>query len=136
MKLLRNMMKPLSIMSAAAFLVAVAGVPVGQAALVGTDRVVQEDRAAGARDRVAAFLAREDVRARIGALGVAPEEAEARVAALSDAEVDRIAGQIDSMPAGKGVIEVILIVFLVLLLTDILGFTNVFGFTKKGSARP
>ena len=66
--------------------------------------------------------------------GVTVEQAKARVAALSDAEAAQLAAQIDSLPAGGdgvgALITAALIVFLVLLLTDILGFTKVFPFTK------
>jgi hypothetical protein len=66
--------------------------------------------------------------------GVSIEQAKARVIALSNAEAAQLAAQIDSLPAGGSaagaLIGAVLIVFLVLLLTDILGFTKVFPFTK------
>ncbi len=110
-----------------------------QAAIVGTDRVIE--RVEGSpRDRVNVFLAREDVRAQLAALDVSPEEAEMRVAALSDSEVSEIAGRIDTMPAGEGAIGVIVgsivLIFVVLLVTDLLGLTSVYGFTRKGSLNP
>jgi hypothetical protein len=119
---------------------AILSVPVApaQAGMVGTDRIV-EQRAGSARDRVADFLARDDVRARIGALGISPGEADARVAALSDDEIDAIAARIDELPAGQGAVGAVvgaaLIVFLVLLVTDLLGLTHVFGFTNKGALK-
>ena len=110
---------------------------VAQAELVTTDQVIggtTSDRA-----KVAAFLAREEVQRQLSALGVDPAEAQVRVAGLSDAEVSRLAGRIDTLPAGEGALGAIvgaaLIVFLVLLVTDLMGFTNVFPFTNKGSAR-
>jgi Family of unknown function (DUF6627) len=87
------------------------------------------------RARVLAFLGRAEVREQIVALGVDPGEAAARVRALSDAQVREIAGQLDQLPAGQSVIGVvvgaILIIFLVLLITDLLGLTDVFPFVKK-----
>jgi hypothetical protein len=112
-------------------------VPV-HAAMVGTDRVIAQDEGLP-RDRVAAFLKREDVRAQMRDLGISPAEAEARVAALSDAEIDKIAGHIDELPAGQGVGAIIgaaVLIFIILLITDLLGLTHVFGFTKKGSLNP
>jgi len=80
------------------------------------------------------ILERADVQQQLQAHGVTLEQAKARVAALSDAEAAQLAAQIDSLPAGgDGVgvlITALLIVFLVLLLTDILGLTKVFPFTK------
>ena len=71
------------------------------------------------------------------ALGVDPEEARARVASLSDREIGQIAGQIDRLPAGQGVLVALigaaLFVFLVLLITDLLGLTHVFPFVRHPS---
>jgi hypothetical protein len=52
---------------------------------------------------------------------------------LSDDEVEHLAGRLDSLPAGgdvEGVLWIAFLVFLVLLVTDILGFTKVFSFTR------
>jgi hypothetical protein len=104
-----------------------------RAAVVTTDQVLAESGATD-RERVLAFLDRVEVREQIVALGVDPAEAAARVVALSDAQVREIAGQIDRLPAGQSVIAVvvgaILIIFLVLLVTDLLGLTDVFPFVK------
>jgi hypothetical protein len=74
------------------------------------------------------------VQNQLQAHGVSIEQAKARIAALTDAEAAQLAAQIDSLPAGGdplgALISAVLIVFLVLLLTDILGFTKVFPFTK------
>ena len=105
------------------------------AALVTTGQAIEAGAAAGERGRVAAFLAREDVRAQMVALGVDPVEAVNRVAGLSDAEVRQIAGHLDQLPAGQSavgaVIGAALFIFLVLLITDLLGLTNVFPFVRR-----
>lgn len=109
-------------------------VPPAGAALIGTEQVIQTQTAKANRIRVEQFLQREDVRRQIEALGVDGDEAAARVASLSDAEVEMIAGKIDQLPAGQGVIETIVIaagiVFIVLLITDLAGITDVFGFIR------
>jgi hypothetical protein len=114
----------------------VISMPLGtaRAALVTTDQVIAESDGATDRERVLAFLGRAEVRKQIVALGVDPAEAVARVAALSDAQVREIAGQLDQLPAGQSavaaVIGALLIIFLVLLVTDLLGLTNVFPFVN------
>lgn len=136
----RKHRKPLAIVAVGAFMTATLPAPAVQAALVSTDKVVTAEQHQDARAKLNTFLSREDVRHQMQSLGVSPEEAKARVAALSDEEVAQIQGRIDNMPAGEGALGTIigagLIVFLVLLITDILGFTQVFGFTNKGSANP
>ena len=105
-----------------------------QAALIGTEDVLQQRDLSLAREKVTRFLERRDVRQQWASLGVSPREADARVAALSDEEIARIAGKIDQMPAGQSPIGVVftvsLIILLVLLVTDILGVTNVLPFVK------
>jgi hypothetical protein len=68
-------------------------------------------------------------------LGVDPAEAAQRVAGLSDAEVQQIAGHLDQLPAGQSAVGAILgaalLIFLVLLITDLLGLTDVFPFVRK-----
>lgn len=97
-----------------------------QAGMVGTHAVV----ASAERERIASFLEREDVRQQLQAQGVSPTQAKARVAALTDEEARQLAGQVDSLPAGGDILGVLLTVFLVLLITDILGFTKIFPFTR------
>jgi hypothetical protein len=97
------------------------------AGMVATDAVVSS--ASGERERIATFLEREDVRQQLQAQGVSPADVKARVAALTDEEAAQLAGRIDSLPAG-GILGVILLVFIVLLITDILGLTKVFPFTR------
>ena len=98
-----------------------------QAAVVATDAAL----AAAQRERVATLLERGDVRAQLEAHGVRPAEVKARVAALTDEEVAQLAGQLERQPAGgEGIIGAFVIVFLVLLITDLLGLTRVFTFTR------
>jgi len=91
----------------------------------------QPGLAAGERtqylDRIEANLAREAVRAELTTLGVDPDEALARIRALSDEEIRALDGRIEALPAGEGVIEVIGIVFLVLLILELVGVTNIFS---------
>ena len=107
------------------------GLPLpAHAGMIGTDSVA----ASGDRDRIAGLLDRAEVRAGLEAYGVSAADVKARVAAMTDQEVTQLAGQIDRLPAGGdgvgGVLFLAVVVFLVLLLTDILGFTKIFPFTR------
>ena len=81
------------------------------------------------------FFDRSEVHKHLLAWGVNPEEAKARVDSLTDQEIDKIATQIDQLPAGGDALGTIvgaaLLIFIVLLITDILGFTDVFPFVKS-----
>lgn len=101
-----------------------------QAGLIPTQAVTQ----AGAqteRARLDAFLDRQDVRDRLVALGVDADSAKERVAALGDEEVARLAERLNQMPAGGDVLGILFAVFIILLVTDIMGLTKVFPFTRS-----
>ena len=107
------------------------------AGMIGTETVLDATRGQEARDYLNRTLAREDVRASLIAQGIDPLEAKARVESLSDAEAVSLADQIEELPAGGSALGILvgalLIVFIVLLITDILGYTDVFPFVKKHS---
>jgi hypothetical protein len=110
-------------------------VPVAQAELVATDRIEAAGQAwLPARERLGSLLDRTDVRAALERHGVSADDARARVNALSDDEVERLAARFDSLPAAGNGFESVLwigfLVFVILLVTDILGFTKVFSFTR------
>jgi len=101
-----------------------------QARVVSTEEALA---ATPASDRAAleALLARDDVRARLEALGVDPQQAVERVQALDDQQARELAARIDELPAGAGIVGALLTIFIVLLITDILGFTKVYPFTRS-----
>lgn len=90
----------------------------------------------GPKARLVSVLERKDVARALEQLGVSPEEAQRRVAGLTDAEARQAVERLDSLPAGGdfilgSLIGAAVFVFVVLLITDILGFTDVFPFVKK-----
>ena len=106
-----------------------------QATLITTEQVAASEgvrTATAAREYVNATLTRADVMAGLQERGVSIEQARARVAALTDDEVAVVAHTLDTAPAGAAdVLGVLLTVFIVLLITDIIGFTMVFPFTRS-----
>ena len=83
------------------------------------------------REAIDRLLERADVQARLQDYGVKAADVRARVAALSDDEVAQLAAQIDSLPAGgDSILGLVVLVFVILLITDILGLTKIFPFTK------
>lgn len=104
-----------------------------QAAMISTEQVAESSITnEGNQDRalIVAALSREDVQAALVARGIDATQAQDRVAALTDEEASIVASQLDTAPAG-GIIGAIVLIFLVLLLTDIIGFTKIFPFTRS-----
>lgn len=104
--------------------------PSAQAGMVSSEQVIASQAAQQDRERVRALFERQDVREQLQARGVDADAARARVDALTDEEVASINGKLDSLPAGGDIVGAVVFVFLVLLITDLLGLTKVFPFTK------
>ncbi len=102
MKLIRGYAKPACIFLT--FLMLSITVPYQSvlAAMIGTEATLDSTRAQQARDDINNLLLREDVQNALMAQGIDPLEAKARIDGLSDAEVVRLADQIDKLPAGSG----------------------------------
>jgi hypothetical protein len=104
------------------------------AGMVETDQAVSHELAGQDRARINAFIDREDVLAQLQKQGVTAGEAKARVNALTDDEAHKIAGKLDQLPAGGdavGIILILVFIFVVLLVTDVLGFTHFFPSTRS-----
>ncbi len=134
MSLIRKFQKILAMPLAVLMLFSTFSATVVQAKMVGTDEVIAEQRSDADREKIVNFMSRDDVQAEMQSLGIDPDEAMNRVATLSDQEVQQVAGKLDQLPAGEGVVGpivgAIVLIFLVLLITDLLCLTNVFDFTR------
>lgn len=106
-----------------------------QAAMIGTAESLAPQGAELDRTALRQLMERSDVQRQLAAWGVQPDEARAMVDNLTDAEIRDIARSMESLPAGGDGLGVVvgaaLVVFLVLLITDILGYTDVFPFVKR-----
>lgn len=136
MKRVFRIVKPVSLVLAVYVFMISGPQQAAMAALVGTETVLDAGRVQSARERVRILMDREDIQAALVRQGIDPQEARARAEALSDAEAVRLAGAIESLPAGGSsavgiIVGALVIVFLLLLISDILGYTNVFPFTKR-----
>lgn len=136
MRLFYQFAKPVSYIVTVGMLALSLHLPAANATMVGTEAVVHATQTQQQRARIHETLNREDVKAKLASLGVEPAQVQARVDALTDDEASRLAKSLDEMPAGGDILGVVVLIFLVLLITDLLGLTDVFPFTNKGSARP
>ncbi len=103
------------------------GLPVvSLAAPISTDTLVQLDQRGELLNRIQGQLARDDIRAQFLQQGVSPAEVDARIAALSTEELQMLSAQLDELPAGGSVLAVIGVVFVVLLILELVGVTNIF----------
>lgn len=113
--------------------------PAASAGLVSTERVAATMQSAGAsqdgeaaRATLLSALDRVEVAEALASRGLSVDRARERVAALTDEEARQLAQRIDEAPAGASeIISTIVFIFVLLLITDILGFTKIFPFTRS-----
>ena len=99
-------------------LAAALAMPRGYAAMIGADAA----QAQSERERVKGLLARPELAQQMEKFGVSPKDAAARVDAMSEEEVARLAGRLDAAIAGGAISndQLIIILLLVLLLVIII----------------
>lgn len=134
MKKVLQMAKPVSIVMTVLMLLMSLPCQAVFAGMVETEMLMEAEQGEAARSYVRQILDRKEIKDAFVAQGIDPEEANSRIDSLTDAEVIRLAQQIDQLPAGGSALGIIvgasLIVFLVLLFTDIMGYTNIFPFVS------
>ena len=107
--------------------------PIGpaQAAMIGNSQIITEVQSELNRSEILHILDREAAQQQMIALGVSPDMVKQRVAQMTDAEVAQLNQHLADLPAGGvDVLGVILILFIVFIITDMLGATNIFPFVK------
>ena len=134
MKNIRMLLKPVGLVLAVFIFLISGPCQSAMAAMIETESVVNTDRAQNAREYLKSLLAREEVKSALVSQGIDPLEAENRLNSLTDEEATRVADQLQALPAGGGFfttkLMVALIVCLVLLVTDITGYTDIFPLVK------
>ena len=105
------------------------------AALIPTEVAIDSGDATKARENIKNFLSRQDAQDYLISKGINPDEAKARIDSLTDAEALTVSQHVENMPAGGNAVGIIvgaiLLVFIILLITDLVGLTDVFPFVKK-----
>jgi len=98
------------------------------AAIISTETAIEMAERQDRIDHINEVLARESVQSTLIRYGVDPADASARVAALSDTELQTLEQKLEQLPAGgTGVVEVIGIVAIVIIILELLGVTNFFS---------
>jgi len=131
MELLRRLTKPVSHLVVLSLLALNLYLPAAHAGMVGTEAVVNAAQTQQYRERLLTALNRDDVQAQLLARGVDPAQVQARVDSLTDEEMQTLATNMDQLPAGgDGVVGALVLIFIILLITDLMGLTNIFPFVR------
>ncbi len=99
-----------------------------QAALVSTQSQLQKEQLQFDRQELKSLMAQEDVKAKMLSMGVTPEMVDARIDNLTPVEISQLNQQLSAAPAGEGVLGAIVLIFIVFIITDAVGATDIFSF--------
>jgi hypothetical protein len=99
-----------------------------QAAMIDNDQVANRGLSHQTRDGLQQLFEQEAAQQQLQEWGVNPEQIKSRIDRLTDAELARINQQVNDLQAGGGVLGVLLVIFLVFVITDIFGATDIFPF--------
>lgn len=100
------------------------------AAMTSTPSLLQQQQLQVERSELLRALERDSVQQQLQAYGVDAAAARERVAAMTGEELRQLNAKLEEMPAGGSVLSAVLVVFIVLVITDMLGATDVFPFVK------
>jgi|GEM_PF-538216 len=104
-----------------------------QAAMVDNDQLISQSQMQMSKQEILTQLDRQHVQDKLLAMGVNIDDAKQRIDQMTQQELAQVAQDIENMPAGSGgvvgpIVGALLVVFIVLVVTDMLGATDVFGF--------
>jgi hypothetical protein len=109
-------------------LLAVTPLVPAQAAMLNNDQVITPDQSTQATGKLEHFLGQEATRQQLLSWGVNPQVVLERAGSLTDAELARINQAIDMHAGGDSVLGILLILFIVFIITDAIGATDIFPF--------
>lgn len=125
--LLKAAMKRFVVLVAGLGLLSTTFAGVANAAMIGTQSAVSMEQRAEYVEDIKGWLTQDKVKQQLVEMGVDPANASERIAAMTSEELKMLHTQIDELPAGAGVVEVIGLVFVVLLILELVGVTNIFS---------
>lgn len=101
----------------------------GYAAFMATEDLLAQEQQEATQNRLVELLHTEQARVALLNMGVAPEKALERVQRLTPQELAQLNSQLDQLPAGgSNILGVLVLIFVVFVITDMLGATDIFPF--------
>ncbi len=98
------------------------------AGMVGTEQLLLFSKVQMDREQLLATLSRAEVKQQLSDMGVDPLQAAERVTRMTDAEIAALSEGLGDLPAGSGVLGAVVLIFVVFVITDVIGATDIFPF--------
>ncbi len=104
--------------------------PLAQASMITTGEALQVQQEDHDRSRLQALLNQQELQQQLAAHGLDPAVAAQRINSMTAEEVAMLNARLDELPAGEGIIGLVALFFIVFIITDALGATDLFTFVK------
>jgi len=120
------MRRPIAVLLS--LLLALAPMIPAQAAMIGNEQVFNQHQQGQTRDSLQQLLQQQSAHQQLQALGVSPDLVKDRIDSLTDSELARINRHVDTLDAGGNILGILLVIFIVFVITDVIGATDIFPF--------
>lgn len=99
-----------------------------QAAIIANAQLIDQVQQANDKDAFLQTINRVDVQEQLLGMGVKTADLESRISQMTQQEIAQLNQQINELPAGGDVLGVLVIIFIVFVITDVIGATDIFPF--------
>lgn len=99
-----------------------------QAAMIGNQQIISQNQSQQTRDSLQQLFAQQAAQQQLQAWGVSPDRIKNRIDSLTDTELARINQQVNDLNAGGNILGILLVIFIVFIITDVIGATDIFPF--------
>lgn len=99
-----------------------------QAAMVSNGQLINQAQQSNEKSTLLQTIRRADVQSQLLSMGVNTTDIEKRIDQMTQSEIAQLNQQIDQLPAGSGVLGIVALIFIVFVITDVIGATDIFPF--------
>ena len=110
------------------FLLICAPISQAQAAIIANAQLIDQVQQANDKDALLQTINRVDVQEQLLSMGVTTAELESRINQMTQQEIAQLNQQINDLPAGGDILGIIVLIFIIFIITDVIGATDIFPF--------
>lgn len=113
---------------ALSFLLICAPISQAQAAIIANAQLIDQVQQVNDKAALLQTINRVDVQEQLLGMGVNTAELESRISQMTQQEIAQLNQQINELPAGGDVLGIIVLIFIIFIITDVIGATDIFPF--------
>lgn len=99
-----------------------------QAAIISNDQIIYKTDQVSDKAALLQTIKRADVQTQLSSMGVSAVDIETRINQMTHEEIAQLNQHMAELPVGSGVLGTVVLIFIVLVITDVIGATDIFPF--------